>query len=51
MEKAERAAADMSGDVEVGQLDLADLASVHAFADSVEIRADRHRHLERAARG
>jgi hypothetical protein len=36
MEKAERAAADMSGDVEVGQLDL---ASVHALADSVEIRA------------
>ena len=36
LEKAERAAADMSGDIEVAQLDLADLASVHAFADSVE---------------
>jgi NAD(P)-dependent dehydrogenase (short-subunit alcohol dehydrogenase family) len=36
MDKAERAAADMSGDVDVAQLDLADLASVHAFADSVE---------------
>ncbi|HZN81048.1 MAG TPA: SDR family NAD(P)-dependent oxidoreductase [Mycobacterium sp.] len=36
IEKAEQAAADMSGDVEVGQLDLADLASVRAFAESVE---------------
>jgi NAD(P)-dependent dehydrogenase (short-subunit alcohol dehydrogenase family) len=36
LEKAERAAADMSGDVEVARLDLADLASVRAFADSVE---------------
>jgi NAD(P)-dependent dehydrogenase (short-subunit alcohol dehydrogenase family) len=36
IEKAERATADMSGDVEVAQLDLADLASVHAFANSVE---------------
>jgi len=36
IEKAERAAADMSGDVEVAQLDLADLSSVGAFADSVE---------------
>ncbi len=36
IEKAERAAADMSGDVEVAQLDLADLASVRAFANSVE---------------
>jgi NAD(P)-dependent dehydrogenase (short-subunit alcohol dehydrogenase family) len=36
IEKAERAAADMSGDVEVAQLDLADLASVRAFAESVE---------------
>jgi NAD(P)-dependent dehydrogenase (short-subunit alcohol dehydrogenase family) len=35
-EKAERAAADMSGDVEVAALDLADLASVRAFADSVK---------------
>ena len=34
--KAERAAADMSGDVAVAQLDLADLASVRAFAESVE---------------
>jgi len=36
VEKAARAAADMPGDVEVAQLDLADLASVRAFADSVE---------------
>jgi NAD(P)-dependent dehydrogenase (short-subunit alcohol dehydrogenase family) len=36
IEKAERAAADMPGDVEVAQLDLADLASVRSFADSVE---------------
>jgi len=36
IEKAERAASDMTGDVEVAQLDLADLASVRAFADSVE---------------
>jgi hypothetical protein len=36
IEKAERAAADMSGDVEVAQLDLADLASVRAFAEAVE---------------
>ena len=36
IEKAERAAADMPGDVEVAHLDLADLASVRAFADSVE---------------
>ena len=36
IEKAERAAAEMSGDVEVAVLDLADLASVRAFADSVE---------------
>ncbi|MDT5202177.1 MAG: hypothetical protein QOH34_3699, partial [Mycobacterium sp.] len=34
--KAERAAAAMSGDVEVRHLDLADLASVRTFADSVE---------------
>ncbi len=34
--KAERAAAEMSGDVEVRRLDLADLSSVRAFADSVE---------------
>jgi len=34
--KAERAAAEMSGDVEVRDLDLADLTSVRAFADSVE---------------
>ena len=34
--KAERAAADMVGDVQVRHLDLADLASVRAFADSVD---------------
>jgi NAD(P)-dependent dehydrogenase (short-subunit alcohol dehydrogenase family) len=34
--KAERAAAEMTGDVEVRRLDLADLASVRAFADSVD---------------
>ncbi|HEY7052092.1 MAG TPA: SDR family NAD(P)-dependent oxidoreductase [Mycobacterium sp.] len=34
--KAEQAAAEMPGDVEVGYLDLADLASVRAFADTVE---------------
>jgi NAD(P)-dependent dehydrogenase (short-subunit alcohol dehydrogenase family) len=34
--KAEQAAADMAGDVEVRHLDLADLASVRRFADSVE---------------
>jgi NAD(P)-dependent dehydrogenase (short-subunit alcohol dehydrogenase family) len=34
--KAERAAAQMSGDVEVRHLDLANLSSVRAFADSVE---------------
>jgi NAD(P)-dependent dehydrogenase (short-subunit alcohol dehydrogenase family) len=36
IEKAERAAADMAGGVGVAQLDLADLASVRAFADSVK---------------
>jgi NAD(P)-dependent dehydrogenase (short-subunit alcohol dehydrogenase family) len=36
LDKAERAAVDMSGDVAVAQLDLADLASVRAFADSVK---------------
>jgi NAD(P)-dependent dehydrogenase (short-subunit alcohol dehydrogenase family) len=36
IDKAQQAAADMSGDVAVAQLDLADLASVRAFADSVE---------------
>jgi NAD(P)-dependent dehydrogenase (short-subunit alcohol dehydrogenase family) len=36
VEKAEQAASGMTGDVEVAQLDLADLASVRAFADSVE---------------
>jgi len=34
--KSERAAAEMPGDVEVAQLDLADLASVRKFADSVD---------------
>ncbi|MCV7348380.1 SDR family NAD(P)-dependent oxidoreductase [Mycolicibacterium rhodesiae] len=34
--KGERAAAEMSGDIEVRHLDLADLSSVRAFADSVE---------------
>jgi NAD(P)-dependent dehydrogenase (short-subunit alcohol dehydrogenase family) len=36
VEKGERAAADMSGDVDFAQLDLTDLASVRAFAESVE---------------
>jgi NAD(P)-dependent dehydrogenase (short-subunit alcohol dehydrogenase family) len=36
IDKAERVAAQMPGDVEVRSLDLADLASVRAFADSVE---------------
>src|ERR1700704_4437716 len=35
-ERAEGAAAEMTGNAEVAQLDLADLASVRAFADSVE---------------
>jgi NAD(P)-dependent dehydrogenase (short-subunit alcohol dehydrogenase family) len=35
-DKGEQAAAEMSGDVEVRRLDLADLASVHAFADGVQ---------------
>jgi NAD(P)-dependent dehydrogenase (short-subunit alcohol dehydrogenase family) len=34
--KAERAAAEMAGDVEVAHLDLADLTSVRKFADSLE---------------
>src|SRR5271165_5229619 len=34
--KAEQAAAHMTGDVDVGHLDLADLASVRRFAESVE---------------
>ena len=34
--KAERAAAETAGDVEVAHLDLADLTSVRKFADSVE---------------
>lgn len=36
VEKAGQAAADISGDVAVARLDLADLASVRAFADSVD---------------
>lgn len=36
VDKGRRVAADMPGDVEVRSLDLADLASVRAFADSVE---------------
>ena len=36
IEKSERAAADMAGEVEVAHLDLADLTSVRKFADSVE---------------
>jgi NAD(P)-dependent dehydrogenase (short-subunit alcohol dehydrogenase family) len=36
LDKAEQAAAEMTGDVEVAVLDLADLASVRSFADSVE---------------
>jgi NAD(P)-dependent dehydrogenase (short-subunit alcohol dehydrogenase family) len=35
-DKAEQAAADMSGDVAVAELDLADLSSVHTFAASVK---------------
>lgn len=34
--KSERVAAEMAGDVEVAQLDLADLTSVRKFADSVD---------------
>jgi NAD(P)-dependent dehydrogenase (short-subunit alcohol dehydrogenase family) len=34
--KARRAAAEMAGEVEIGHLDLANLASVREFADSVE---------------
>src|SRR5689334_15159867 len=34
--KAEQAAGEMAGDVDIAQLDLADLASVRKFADSVE---------------
>ena len=34
--KAEQAAAEMTGDVEVAHLDLADLTSVRKFADSVQ---------------
>jgi NAD(P)-dependent dehydrogenase (short-subunit alcohol dehydrogenase family) len=36
VEKGRRAAAEMTGDVAVSALDLADLASVRAFADTVE---------------
>jgi NAD(P)-dependent dehydrogenase (short-subunit alcohol dehydrogenase family) len=36
IEKAEQAAADISGHIEVAQLDLTNLASIRAFADSVE---------------
>jgi NAD(P)-dependent dehydrogenase (short-subunit alcohol dehydrogenase family) len=36
IEKAEQAAADISGDVEVAPVDLAELTSVRAFADSVD---------------
>jgi NAD(P)-dependent dehydrogenase (short-subunit alcohol dehydrogenase family) len=36
LSKAEQTVAEMAGDVEVAHLDLADLASVRAFADSVE---------------
>lgn len=36
IQKAERAAAEMEGDVEVAHLDLADLTSVRKFADSVD---------------
>jgi NAD(P)-dependent dehydrogenase (short-subunit alcohol dehydrogenase family) len=36
IQKAERAAAEMPGNVEVAQLDLADLTNVRKFADSVE---------------
>ncbi|OBF97034.1 retinol dehydrogenase [Mycobacterium sp. 852002-51152_SCH6134967] len=36
VDKGRRAAAEITGDVDVAALDLADLASVRAFADSVE---------------
>lgn len=36
VEKGERAAAEMTGDVAVSHLDLADLSSVRRFADSVQ---------------
>lgn len=36
IDKAERAAAEMEGDVEVRHLDLADLRTVRSFADSLE---------------
>jgi NAD(P)-dependent dehydrogenase (short-subunit alcohol dehydrogenase family) len=36
LDKAEQAATEMTGDVEVAALDLTDLASVRTFADSVE---------------
>jgi len=36
LDKGQRVAAEMPGDVEVRALDLADLSSVRAFADSVE---------------
>lgn len=36
LDKARRAAAEMTGDVTVAQLDLADLASVRRFAESVD---------------
>jgi NAD(P)-dependent dehydrogenase (short-subunit alcohol dehydrogenase family) len=35
-DKAERAAAEMAGDVQVCHLNLADLTSVRRFADSVD---------------
>lgn len=35
LDRGRAAAAAMTGDVEVGRLDLADLASVHAFAETV----------------
>ena len=38
--KGEKAAADMPGDVEVRALDLADLASVRAFADGIDTQVD-----------
>ncbi len=51
LEKAERAAAEMRGDVTVSHLDLADLSSVRRFADSVELggRADQQRRSARVA--
>ena len=39
VEKGERVSAEMSGDIRVRQLDLADLESVHRFVDGLDIDA------------